>query len=840
MGLCLCFWFCSSSIGPEGGRSNFAKRYELETAIQSARQQDQTIQDFYIEMTSLWDQLALMEPPSLKILDAYVEFWKQGRLVQFLTAFFLQYEAVRGGILHRSPFLSVDAIVRELLSEEIHLKMASQTLPPSVFLASARPPLLLTPPPYQLQATAKPKKGTLGPYECAFYHQKGYWKNNCPKKGRCTTSAYPIQPSAIPSTSALTSLHSVNLMHLDRVSKKQIGTGRRVGDLYVVESLHLPLSTSSAALSSFQLDSQSSLFYLWHSRLGHLSSMVTALFGSTIKLLRFDLGGEYFKTEFCEYLAKLGTIHQTSCTDTPVQNGRAERKYRHLLEIARSLILSASVPAPFWGYRCYDLVSRRLYVSCHVAFLERLSYFQLPPLTALVSKEDLVEILSDEYISIVPPELVPSSPPASPLVASPPSTSSPPPLLVYSRRKAPPLLIVSAPAADPPASDDSDPAAHRYPSRAHHPPNRLEPQSYKEAFQVPHWEYGIDYEETFTLVAKMTTVRTLISVVAIRSWPLYQMDVKNTFLNGYLTEKVYMRPPPGLHYSSSQQSPHAWHDPFQTTITELGFHPSTSDSALFLRHVSASFVALLLYMDDMIITGFDSFAIFEVKPHLFCTFEMKDLGPLQYFLGIEVKYANKVIHRTGLTDIKLFDAPIELNVKLNTIDDFPLDDPTLYRELVDCLVYLIVTYPDLAYAVHVGLLFSSTSSLDLVTYADANWVGDVIARKSTSSFCMFLGDFLISWKSKKHTVVTRSTAKAEYRAMTHAIAEIVWLRVYVKHYPPHLHDEVWRLKNIGKDGPFHDRLCSKNINTVKDFLTQYFINPRMLRDTHVATLGTLV
>ncbi|GMP33945.1 hypothetical protein CsSME_00007039 [Camellia sinensis var. sinensis] len=113
----------------------------------------------------------------------------------------------------------------------------------------------------------------------------------------------------------------------DRVSKKQIGIGRRIGDLYVVESLHLPLSTSPAALSSFQLDSQS----------------------TTIKLLRSDLGGEYFKTEFCEYLANLGTIHQTSCTDTPAQNGRAERKHRHLLETARSLLLSASVPAPFWG-----------------------------------------------------------------------------------------------------------------------------------------------------------------------------------------------------------------------------------------------------------------------------------------------------------------------------------------------------------------------------------------------------------------------------------------------------------------------------------------------------------
>ncbi|XP_028068741.1 uncharacterized protein LOC114271321 [Camellia sinensis] len=151
-------------------QSNFAKRYELETTIQSARQRDQTIQDFYIEMTSLWDQLALMEPPSLKILNAYIEFREQGHLVQFLTALSLQYEAIRGGILHQSPLPSVDAIVRELLSKETRLKTASQTLPPSVFLAPAKPPLLSTPPHHQLQTIAKPKRGPLGPDECACCH----------------------------------------------------------------------------------------------------------------------------------------------------------------------------------------------------------------------------------------------------------------------------------------------------------------------------------------------------------------------------------------------------------------------------------------------------------------------------------------------------------------------------------------------------------------------------------------------------------------------------------------------------------------------------------------------
>ncbi|XP_028064022.1 uncharacterized protein LOC114267214 [Camellia sinensis] len=123
---------------------------------------------------------------------------------------------------------------------------------------------------------------------------------------------------------------------------------------------------------------------------------------------------------------------------------------------------------------------------------------------------------------------------------------------------------------------------------------------------------------------------------------------------------------------------------------------------------------------------------------------MKDLDPLQYFLGIEVasspkgyflsqaKYANEVIHRASLTDTEVSDTPIELN--LNSTDGVLLDDLTLYRNLVGCLVYLTVTCPDLAYVVHVGLLLSFTSSLDLVAYADFDWAGDVIDRKSTSGF----------------------------------------------------------------------------------------------------------
>ena len=107
-------------------------------------------------------------------------------------------------------------------------------------------------------------------------------------------------------------------------------------------------------------------------------------------------------------------------------------------------------------------------------------------------------------------------------------------------------------------------------------------------------EYGIDYEETFAPVARLTSVRSLLAVAAIRKWELFQMDVKNAFLNGDLTEEVFMKPPPGFPHSSSQvcklrralyglkQAPRAWFEKFSSTIQTLGFTSSVHDYGLFI------------------------------------------------------------------------------------------------------------------------------------------------------------------------------------------------------------------------------------------------------------------
>uniref|UniRef100_A0A2N9GJZ0 Integrase catalytic domain-containing protein n=1 Tax=Fagus sylvatica TaxID=28930 RepID=A0A2N9GJZ0_FAGSY len=274
-------------------------------------------------------------------------------------------------------------------------------------------------------------------------------------------------------------------------------------------------------------------------------------------------------------------------------------------------------------------------------------------------------------------------------------------------------------------------------------------------------EYGIDYEETFAPVARLSSIRTLIAVSASRHWPLFQMDVKNAFLNGELTEEVYMQLPPGFSQPPGfspkvcrlrralyglKQAPRAWFAKFSSTISQH---------------------------DDMIITGDDVQGIQNLKRFLVSS------SSDGYYLT-QAKYTSDLISRVGITDSKIVDTPIEYNNRLNTHDGEPLPDATLYRQLVGSLVYLTVTRPDISYAVHIvsqfmaaprslhyaavlrilrylkgtlfhGLHFSSQSSLTLQAYSDADWAGDPTDRRSTTGYCFLLGDSLISWRSKKQS-----------------------------------------------------------------------------------------
>ncbi|CAL2251991.1 unnamed protein product [Prunus armeniaca] len=161
--------------------------------------------------------------------------------------------------------------------------------------------------------------------------------------------------------------------------------------------------------------------------------------------------------------------------------------------------------------------------------------------------------------------------------------------------------------------------------------------------------YGIDYEETFAPVAKLNTVRVLLSLAANLDWPLHQFDVKNAFLHGELTEEVYMDVPPEYNTTHTRtvcklrkalyglkQSPRAWFGRFTMTMKNNGFKQCNSNHTLFLKYRKGKVTSLIIYVDDMIITGNDKQEISQLQDYLATEFEMKDLGGLMYFLGIEV------------------------------------------------------------------------------------------------------------------------------------------------------------------------------------------------------------
>lgn len=237
-------------------------------------------------------------------------------------------------------------------------------------------------------------------------------------------------------------------------------------------------------------------------------------------------------------------------------------------------------------------------------------------------------------------------------------------------------------------------------------------------------EYGVDYEETLAPVARITYVRSLLVVVAVRKWKLSQMDVKNAFLYGDLEEDVYMQPPPGYDCPPSKvchlqkalyglkQASRACFSKISSRLEQLGFTLSPYDTALFVRNTDKGKILLLLCVDDMIITGDDDDGILDLKNSLSEQFEMKDLGVLSYFLGLEVsldksgyyltqaKYASDLLSRAGITDSKIASTPLEANVKFGPSDGKLLSDPAFYRKLLRSLIYLTNTRPDIAYVVH--------------------------------------------------------------------------------------------------------------------------------------------
>jgi hypothetical protein len=341
---------------------------------------------------------------------------------------------------------------------------------------------------------------------------------------------------------------------------------------------------------------------------------------------------------------------------------------------------------------------------------------------------------------------------------------------------------------------------------------------------------GVDYDETFSPVVKPATVRTVLTLALSRDCPVHQLDVKNAFLHGTLTETVYCTQPVGfvdpahpdmvckLNKSlyGLKQAPRAWYSRFATFLCSQGFVEAKSDTSLFLLRRGPDTAYLLLYVDDIVLTASSPGLLRRIISCLQQEFAMKDLGALHHFLGVTVErrpqglflhqrqYPVDLLERAGMAECKPCATRLDTQGKVSAAVP-PVADPTGYRSTVGALQYLIFTRPDIAYAVQqvclhmhdprephltamkrilrylrgtldFGLLLHWSSTTELRVYTDADWAGCPDTRRSTSGYVVFLGDSLVSWSSKRQPVVSRSSAEAEYRAVANGVAEAAWLR----------------------------------------------------------------
>ncbi|RVW54333.1 Retrovirus-related Pol polyprotein from transposon RE1 [Vitis vinifera] len=586
--------------------------------------------------------------------------------------------------------------------------------------------------------------------------------------------------------------HPLDLPHknlfpqpMDIQTRQTIGCGIKWGKLYYLDLQSKDSNKLQQALMAdgSEGEKKKSEILLWHRRLGHAS------FGH-------------------------GIIHQTTCSNTPQQNGVAERKNRHLLEVVRASLIAAKTPISYWGeaitsaaylinrvpfssinfqtplqaltnaevaptvpnlpprvfgcmtfvhlhkHQCTKLTSHALQYSMYFSSESELQGEYHKEIQTLdydyhISEED--ESRQSELVNQEASELDMSGQQFGSedvFIEIPNQSSSvegvlnlePDPFmkrLPHRHNRGIPkphmnlncLPNVQEALADP-----------RWKAAMNEEMKSLQKNETWELVECPpgkkpvgcRWIYTVKYkaDETFAPVAKINTVRVLLSLAANLDWPLQQFDVKNVFLHGELSEEVYMDLPPGCMVLEKQ----------------------------FIENDPEERKALQNYLSR--------------------EFEMKDLGPLKYFLGIEVsrssegiflsqrKYALNLLQETGMSGCQPVNTPIEEGLKLCVEPNQVSTNKGRYQRLVGILMYLAHTRP--AYALSVVSQYMHNPGEQHMNAVMR------ILRRSTSGYFTFVSGNLVTWKSKKQNVVARSSAEAEFRGMTLGLCEALWLRLFLQ------------------------------------------------------------
>ncbi|KAL4337997.1 hypothetical protein AHAS_Ahas12G0166100 [Arachis hypogaea] len=351
---------------------------------------------------------------------------------------------------------------------------------------------------------------------------------------------------------------------------------------------------------------------------------------------------------------------------------------------------------------------------------------------------------------------------------------------------------------------------------------------------------GVDFNKIFFPVVRLTTIRVVLATCAVFDLHREQLDIKTAFLHGELEEEIYMLQPEDYEEQGKEnlvykltkslyglkQAPRCWYKKFDSFIISLGCNRLSSDHCTYYKRSGDNdFIILLLYVDDMLVVGPNKDQIQELKVQLAREFDMKDLGPANKILGMQIhrdkkdrkiwlsqkNYLKKILQRFNMQECKPISTPLPMNFKLSSSMCPSSEAERMemsrvpYASAVGSLMYaMICTRPDIAQAVAVVSRFMADSGKEhwnvvkrilkyikgtlnvalyfggsefiVNGYVDSDFAGDLDKRKFTTGYVFTLARGAVNWLSKLQIVVALSTTEAEYMAATQACKEAIWIQ----------------------------------------------------------------
>lgn len=419
--------------------------------------------------------------------------------------------------------------------------------------------------------------------------------------------------------------------------------------------------------------------------------------------------------------------------------------------------------------------------------------------------------------------------------------------------------------------------------------------------------------DLYSPVAKLPSIRIFLAVCNHMNIPIFQLDVCSAFLYGDIKDDVYISIPKGFKERQGsifklrkslyglKNSPKNWNEKFHKTMVSLSFQRSESEYCLYVKSTENCKLFVLIYVDDLLIAGTDTGEVQHIKHTLSNFFKMKDLGLIRYFLGMDIiqdtensqikinqtNYLKNVLKKFDMQNCNPITTPMEINFQHDSLkrdNSETLEIESRCRKLIGCLMYaMLCSRPDLCITINILSRYQSCASNDLwkalkrvlryiqgtlnysltydrndmtiIGYADADWAGDRLDRKSTSGYIFKINNCTVSWLSRKQSSVALSSTEAEYIALSLAVSEACWLKAILKDFKIInesqvivIYEDNQAAIKVSKNPEFHKRLKHIDIrfHFVRDKIRQnivhieYIPSNEQLADIFTKPLSSIV